>query len=530
MSDASLTVLSANVVTLNPVQPQAKAIAVRNGKIVAVGSNAEIRKYVRSGTKVIDGKNRTVVPGLVDCHVHMTGFGFFLQALNLKDATSIEEVQRRLRTYADEHREKRWILEGRWDQEGFVDKRYPTRWDLDAAVADRPVFLVRVCGHIAVANSKALQLAGITRATIVKGGKVDLDSATGQPSGIIRGNALRLLWRAVPKPTMKQLEEACVSACRKAAEAGLTCVHWLVESADEIRVLRKLCSEGRLPIRVRLGVSVELLEKLDNSGLLKDFRNDMLRMGFVKILSDGSLGARTAALKNPYSDKPDTNGIMLYTQRKLNQLVSKAHEAGLQLGVHAIGDRAVEATLKAFERALERFPRQNHRHRIEHCSVLNPKLIRRMKQLGLIASVQPIFADSDFWIVDRVGKNRARWVYPFKTLMKEGVVVAAGSDCPVEDINPLRGVSASVARRDCSDEALAMKEALETYTSNAAYASFDEDKKGSIEVGKVADFTILSDDLFKIQPYNIKEVTVKMTIVDGKIVYSSEDLPEYQLR
>jgi len=520
MSETKLVILNANLVTLNQKQPKAEAIAIQNGRIIAVGSNKEVRKYIAKETRVIDAKNKTIVPGFVDCHVHMTGFGQFLQTLDLRNVQSVKEMQQKLREYTQKNSEKGWILGGRWDQEKFAEKRYPTRLDLDAAVADKPVFLIRVCGHLGVANSKALQLAGISKETTIESGKIDLDEASGEPNGILRENALELVWKAIPKPSPKQLEEACISACKKAVKAGLTCIHWIIGSAQEIRIIQNLFLNGKLPLRVYLGISADLLDQLVDLGLLTGFGNDMVKIGFVKVFADGSLGARTAALKEPYSDKPETRGIILYTQRKLNRLVSKAHRAGLQLAVHAIGDRAIEAVLKAFENALKKHPRKNHRHRIEHCSVLNPRLIERMKRLGLIASVQPHFVVSDFWVVDRVGKDRARWVYPFQTLMKEGLVVTSGSDCPVEPIDPLLGVWAAVTRKSFAEENLTVEEALKTYTLNAAYASFDENNKGTIEVGKFADVTVLSDDLLNIPAEEIKSVKVEMTIVDGKIVYS----------
>jgi len=266
------------------------------------------------------------------------------------------------------------------------------------------------------------------------------------------------------------------------------------------------------------------LDELVDLGLATGFGNDMVRIGFIKIFADGSLGARTAALKQPYSDKPETSGMILCVQKKLNKLVLKAHKAGLQLGVHAIGDHAVETTLKAFVKALREFPRENHRHRIEHCSVLNPKLIRQMKRLGLVASVQPHFVVSDFWVVERVGNARARWVYPFKTLIHEGLVVVSGSDCPVEPISPLLGVWAAVARKGFAEESLTLEEALKTYTLNAAYASFDENRKGTIEVGKLADLTVLTDDLVNVPVGEIRKAAAEITIVDGKIVYAKGDL------
>jgi len=529
MSEATLAILNANVITLNSKRPKAEAIVIQNGRIIAVGSNEEVRKYISSKTKVMDAKNRTVVPGFVDCHVHMTSFGRSLQALDLRNARSIREIQGKLREYAENNPEKSWIFGRGWDQEKFVERRFPTRWDLDATVADKPVFLIRVCGHAGVVNNKALQLAGITKETTIEGGKIDLDEATGEPDGILLENALELVWKATPKPSPKELEENCLLACREAVEAGLTGVHWIVDSADEIRTIQKLYSEGKLPLRVYLGITAELLDELVNLGLFTGFGNDMVKIGFVKIFADGSLGAHTAALKEPYSDKPETSGMMIYTQRKLNKLILKAHKAGLQLGVHAIGDRAIEVVIKAYAKALKQFPRENYRHRIEHCSVLNPKLIRRMKLLGLIASVQPHFIVSDFWAVDRVGKARARWVYPFKMLMHEGLAVASGSDCPVELINPLLGVWAAVARKSFPEESLTVEEALKTYTLNAAYASFDENKKGNIEVGKFADLTILSDDLFNIPADEIRNVAVEMTVVDGKVVYAKNPLRNREL-
>jgi predicted amidohydrolase YtcJ len=522
MLNAKIAILNANVITLDSKRPKAEAVAIQNGKIIAAGSNEEIRKYVDDETKVVDAKNRTVVPGFIDCHVHMSGFGRSLQELDLRNVKSIREIQQKLQEYAEKNPEKKWILGGRWDQEKFVERRFPTCWDLDAAVPDKPIFIIRVCGHVGVVNSKALHLAGITKETLIEGGKIDLDEAIGEPNGILRENALEFVRKAIPKPNMKELENACLLACRKAVEAGLTGVHWIVDSADEIRIIQKLCSEGKLPLRVYLGIPAEFLDELTNLGLVTGFGNGMVKIGFVKIFADGSLGARTAALKQPYSDKPETSGMILCTQKKLNKLVLKAHRAGLQLGVHAIGDHAIESVLKAFLKALREFPRENHRHRIEHCSVLNPKLIRKMKHLSLIASVQPHFIVSDFWVVDRVGNARARWVYPFKTLIREGLVVVSGSDCPVEPINPLLGVWAAVARKGSAEESLTLEEALRTYTLNAAYASFDESKKGTIEVGKYADLTILSDDLATVSPEKIKDITVEMVLVNGEIVYARQ--------
>lgn len=520
MQLASLILTNANVITLDPQKPRVQAIAVDAGKIVEVGSNRKIVKFKGKSTKIIDCGRKTVVPGFVDCHVHMKELGVFSQELNLRDARSIKEVQRMLREYAEKHPEVQWITGGRWDQEKLEEKRYPTRWDLDAVVSDRPVLLDRICGHLAVVNSKALLLAGIVKNTKISGGEVDLDAETRRPNGILRDNALDLVLKVVPRLSKERIEKACKVACEKAVEAGLTGVHWLLASAEEMQILQKMYTDQALPLRVVVGIPDRLLDDVVALGLSSGFGNEMLKMGFIKILADGSLGAQTAAMKKAYSDNPRRRGMMLHSRRKLRQLVMKAHVNGWQLGVHAIGDRAVEEVLRTYEEALKKAPRKDHRHRIEHCSILNPKLIAGMKKLGIIASVQPHFVISDSWTVDRVGKQRSLWAYPFRTLLQRGVVVASGSDCPVELINPLLGVWAAVTRIDKLNERLSVEEALKTYTVNAAYASFDEDKKGTVEKGKLADLTILSDDPTKISPSKIRDISVEMVIVNGEVVYS----------
>ena len=521
MSERSLAILNANIITLNPALPTAQAILIRDGKIAAVGSNKQINKQINKlKTRIIDVHGTTIVPGLTDCHVHMTGFGHSLRFLKLKDARSIKEIQKKLRIRARQFSEKTWIVGGGWDQERLVERRYPTRWDLDAAVSNRPVILRRICGHVAVANTKALQLAEITKHTAIEGGQIDIDPQNGEPNGVIRENALELALKAIPSLGAQELENTCFKAAEEATQAGLTCVHWLVDSPDEIRTLQNLHMTSRLPVRVVIGISVDLLDYVINLGLQTGFGNKMLKLGFIKILADGSLGGHTAALETPYSDKPDTKGMMLHTTKELNRLVSKAHSAGLQLAVHAIGDRAVRTVIDTYERALKRSPRPNHRHRIEHASVLNPRQVKRIKRLQLVLAVQPHFVVSDFWTQDRLGSRRMRWTYPFKTLMKQKITLASSSDCPVENISPLLGIWAATTRKSFKQENLTVKEALETYTINAAYASFDERRRGTIETGKLADLTVLSDNILDIPAERIRTTKVEMTIVGGKIVYS----------
>lgn len=510
-----------NIITMNPKKPKAQAIAILKDKIIAVGTNNEAKRIADKTTKIIDLRGKTVVPGLIDTHVHMLGFGASLSNLNLRSVTSVKELQQKLQEQAKKTPEGKWIQGGRWDQEKFKEKRYPTRFDLDKVTPENPVFLRRVCGHTCVVNTKALQIAGITKKTRTpKGGKIDIDPKTEEPTGILRENAMDLIEKAIPKPNEKELEQLCLLACQKAAQEGLTTVHWIVRSPTEIKTIQKLRANGKLPIRIYILIPVEFMEHLIEIGLQTGFGDNMIKIGSIKILADGSLGARTAALTQPYSDEPETRGMTLYTQKELFNLAKKAHEANLQLAIHAIGDKAVDMTLTAIEKALTKNPNKKLRHRIEHASLLSEKLIDRIKKLDLIASVQPHFTISDFWTINRLGSKRARWAYPFKTLMRKGILTTGSSDCPVEPISPLLGIYAAVTRKENQVERITLNEALRIYTINAAFASFEENVKGSIEVDKLADLTVLSHDPEKITAEEIRNIEVEMTIVDGKIVHT----------
>jgi predicted amidohydrolase YtcJ len=515
---ATLVLLNGEVYTLDHKKPKAQAVAVLHDKIVYVGENSEASKLVGPQTKVIDLDGKILLPGFTDCHVHMAGFGRSLSALNLRDVTSIAQLKELIREKSQQLERGTWILGYRWDQEKFAEKRLPTRWDLDEATTNNPVVLFRVCTHICVANTKALEKAEIGKDTVApSGGEIDIAPSTGELTGILREKALELFFDAFPKASEEEIFQVCFVACRRAVEAGLTGVHWIVESPAEMRVIQKMRREGKLPLRVYIFVPVEFLENLEGLGLMRGFGDSMVKIGGLKILLDGSLGAQTAALCEPYNDAPETSGILTFHQEDFEALVFNAHKAGLQLAVHAIGDKAMDIALGAFEKALKKIPNVDHRHRIEHASVLNRELIRRMKRLGVIASVQPHFTVSDFWVEDRLGEKRARWVYPFKSLMKAGVVVCGGSDCPVEPISPLLGIWAALVKQPNVEERLTVEEAIRLYTANAAYTSFEEKSRGTIEEGKLADMVVLSDDPFKIKPEKIRDVKVLMTFVGGQM-------------
>ncbi|MDH5495467.1 MAG: amidohydrolase [Candidatus Bathyarchaeota archaeon] len=516
-----MVLVNGNIVTMNSAQPKAQAVAIKNGKFVTVGTNRQILSYAEENTKRIDLKGKTVVPGFVDAHVHGASLGRVLSQINLRNVKSIKEIQRKVKQWTKKTAVGKWIIGRGWDQDKLIEHRYPSRFDLDQAAPRHPVFLLRVCGHLGVVNSKAMRLAGITEQTEPpEGGCIDKDPKTGELNGILQENARNLIYKVLPESSEKNLTSICLLACQRMVEEGITTAHWIISSASELHVLQKLNSRNMLPLRIYVLIPVEFLDNLVELGLSTGFGGDKIKVGSIKILADGSLGARTAALKQPYNDTPETEGMMLYSQKQLEKFVEKAHEANLQLAIHAIGDKTVEVVLKILEKELGKVPKENHRHRLEHVSVLNPRLIKKMREIGVIASVQPHFVVSDFWIVDRLGKARARWAYAFKSLFKEGIMNMGGSDAPVEPISPILGVYAAVARKTFPQEQLTVEEALRLYTINAAYGSFEEDIKGSIEKGKLADFVVLSQDPYKTAPKQIKNIKVEMTIVGGNTVYT----------
>ncbi len=521
MLSNDLVLVNGNIITINSKQPKAQAIAIKQGKVVAVGANKQILSYVGKDTKKLDLKGKTVVPGFIDSHVHGASFGRGLTEIDLRGIKSIKEIQRKVKRQAKKTANDRWIIGHGWDQDRLTEDRYPSRLDLDQVAPNHPVFLLRVCGHLGVANSKALKLAGIAKQTRTpKGGHIDRDPKTGEPNGVLGENALDFIYNVLCESTEENLADSCLSACRRMVKEGITTAHWIISSANEMRILQKLKEDNRLPLRIYALVPVEFLDCLVELGLSTGLGDDKFKIGSIKILTDGSLGARTAALRQPYEDMPETEGMLLYSQRQLESFVIKAHEADLQLAIHAIGDRTIEIVLKILERVLRKKPKGNHRHRLEHVSVLNPTLIKKMKEVGVIASVQPHFIVSDFWVLDRLGEARARWTYAFKSLLKEGIMMIAGSDAPVEPVSPILGVYAAVARQRFPEERLTADEALRLYTINAAYGSFEEGIKGSIEKGKLADLVVLSRDPYKTTPKQIKDIKVEMAIVDGEIVYA----------
>jgi len=514
----SLVFLNGNVLTMDAARPQAEAIAVTADRIVAVGNNLQIKSLTGPDTRVLDLDGATVLPGFTDCHIHLIEYGLSLRNIDLRNAQSIEELKKIVSERT--HGSTTWVLGRGWDQEKFAEKRYPTRKDLDEASPEKPVLLKRICGHICVANSAALTLAGVCANTPnPAGGIIDHDSA-GEPTGILRENAVDLLSQAVPPLELKDYTEAALTACEHALKAGLTTVHCITGSELELKALLNLKAEGRLPLRFYVLIPLDQLKATIALGIHSGFGDEWVRIGAVKIFTDGSLGARTAALEAPYDDDSENQGVAIYSQQQLDDIVLEAHRSGFQIAAHAIGDKATAMALHAITKADESVPRKNLRHRIEHASVLNTELIRQMKETGVVASVQPHFIISDVWLEERLGARRASLAYPFHSLLQAGVILVGGSDCPVEPLTPLSGIEAAVNR--VGSEAVTVEEAISFYTRNAACASFEENVNGTIAPGKLADLVILDKDPRRVPASRISRIQVLLTMVGGKFAYEAK--------
>ena len=521
---ADLALIGGKILTMNPSQPDAEAIAISKDRIVKVGANEEIAQLIGKSTKAICLDGKTVVPGFIDTHIHVADFGRFLTWVDLHDVKSIKEMQSSLKERVQRTPKGKWIIGRGWDQNRFAEKRLPTRFDLDVASTYNPVIFYHQSGQMCVVNSKALELADITQHTsALHGGTVDKSEGAGELTGILRDDAMNLAWRLVPEPSEEELVETAGLACEKIVEAGITSVHWMVLSPIEVSIVQKLREQNRLPLRVYMIIPANLLDSTIGSRLNIDSADSALRIGGAVIFADGYLAARTAALFQPYSDSPAASGRLLCTQEEMKALAIKIRKASLQLVIHAMGDKAVDAALTTIEETSKKSPAKDFRSRIEQAAVLNKGLLQRIKKQKVIVSVQPRVIDSEFSVwsaTDHLGPERARWLYPVKTLLKEDIKVVGGSDCPMEPLNPLLGIQAAVTREFFPEEQITVDEALCIYTIDAAYSSGEESAKGSIEEDKLADLTVLSCDPRKVPPNAIENIAVEMTIIGGKVVYS----------
>lgn len=493
------------------------ALAARNGRITDIGSNDRILALKSKSTKIIDLHGRTVLPGFHDSHIHLLNYGMLLRTLDLSGSRSIEEIKRRVATWSKTRSPNTWVLGRGWDDEKLRDRRYPTREDLDLA-SSNPVFLKRICGHVAVANSAALSLARIDdRTKNPRGGRIVRDSH-GEPNGILKEHAIELVEKFIPE-SIDQTREVLVQASRTLARLGLTSLHCIISGLTELKALRELKRQEKIPQQIYAIIPAKLVNGLRSLNKQRKEDADGFRLKGLKLFLDGSLGARTASLNQPYHDDPASSGMLTVSKEELRKVASKARDSELQLCLHAIGDKAVDLAVQILGETFGTKGCRLLRHRIEHASIVSEKTMQKMSRLGIIASIQPRFVFSDQWARDRLGSRRLHQLYPFASMTKAGIMLTAGSDCPVEDPSPFEGVWAAVARPGLpKNERLTVKEVLADYTKNPAYASFTEDCRGTLSPGNFADMLVLDRDPYESSINSLRETRVVRTIIGGKIV------------
>ncbi len=532
-----LCLINGRLYTQEPGQPGATAVAIRDGRFCAVGSDDQIRDQAGPGTQIIDLEGRRVLPGLTDAHFHLYDWALGLQRLPLADAGSLVDLRERVARKASETPPGRWILGQGWNETCWPVQRLPSRIDLDQAAPDHPVFLVRSDLHLAVVSSRALQEAGITGDTPdPPEGIIDRDDS-GQPTGVLRELAINLVSDIVPPPAEDKTVEALRQGFLLLHRLGLTGVHdcRLMGGADgppAFRAYQHLQSVGELPLRLWMHLHGEFLDEAIALGLRTGFGDGHLRVGHVKLFSDGGQGARTAWMLEPYEDTGQW-GMPLTPIGEIAETVRRAHQAGIAVAVHAIGDRANRELLTVFEQVLDgsqapAIAQPAAPHRIEHVQNIRPEDVARLGRLDLVASVQPIHVSDDIPMIEQSVGERARFAYPFRDMWDAGVTLALGSDCPVADANPLLGMHAAVTRqrRDGTPlggwypaQRLTVEEAVWGFTMGPALACGRESELGSIARGKRADLVVLDSDIFAIDPREIAQAQVVMTVFDGRVVY-----------
>jgi predicted amidohydrolase YtcJ len=525
---ADLIVINAKVRTMDATRPEAQAFAVMGNKIAAVGTNAEIQKFAGTATKTIDARGRLIVPGFNDAHVHFLEGGYQLSSVDLRDAKTPEEFVRRIKEFAAKQPKGRWILGGKWDHENWTPASLPTAAMIDAATPDNPVFIDRLDGHMALANSLALKTAGVGKNTKeVEGGEIVRDAA-GNPTGVLKDAAMNYINKVIPAFSMAEKLEQAQAATDYAAGLGVTSVQDM-SAGTEISVYQELARQGKLKTRIYGCSPLSDYSRWQKTGVTRAFGNEWLRVGCLKGYSDGSLGSTTAWLFAAYLDAPNSSGLASDEIPKLPENVSAADKADLQINIHAIGDKANDFVLSTFEKAARDNGAKDRRFRIEHAQHLRMEDIKRFGQLKVIASMQPFhLADDGRWAWKRLDAPRLKGTYAFRSLLDLGAIVAFGTDWAVAPLNPLLGIHAAVTRQTLDDknpggwipeQKITVEETVRAYTQGSAYAEFQENVKGSIAPRKLADFVILSADIFTINPTEIRNTQVLTTVVDGKIVY-----------
>lgn len=510
--------------------PWAEALAICDGKLVAVGSNQEINTLIGPKTQILDLKGKLVLPGFNDAHLHLADGGFYLLGVDLRDSKDENDFVRLIGEYARTLKKGEWITEGNWDHERWPSQRHPRKELIDSITSDNPVMVQRLDGHIALANSLALKLAGITAQTPEpQGGEIDHDDLTGELTGLLKDTAMELVTQIIAKPTRKRREEAIRIAMNTAVSFGITSIQDNA-STEDILIYQSLLKNKELKLRVNAWRSLDYLDDLKRVGIQPDFGSDFLRLGTIKLFVDGSMGASTALFYEPYHDDAATSGIPIYPEHELNEWVRKIDQAGLQIAAHAIGDKANTWILNAFQQAFLANGSRIRRHRVEHAQCVTQKDVQRYRELGIIASIQPSHCIDDMhWAEKRIGQ-RISYCYRMNSFIRAGVSVAFGTDFFVEPLNPMLGLYAAVTREYLEggpqggwipSEKMNLETAIYCYTMGSAYAEFQENRKGSLCPGKWADMVVLDKNLFEIHPSEIPHVRPVLTMVNGTIVYTA---------
>ena len=530
---ADLIIVNANIHTLDNNQPTAEAVAILGNRIIAVGSNDEIKKLQGPNTRTIDAKGQLILPGFNDAHVHFMSGGFQLSSVDLRDANTPQEFAERIRDFAEKLPQGRWITGGDWDHERWPVAKLPTRELIDRYTPNTPVFVNRLDGHMALANSLALKLAGVTSATKdPDGGVIVRDPANGLPTGILKDAAQSFVWKVIPVPSFEEKLTAARAATNHAASLGVTSVQDMSSGVD-VGVYQTLLDRGELKTRIYAVWPLPSWDRLARTGVRAHFGSPMLRTGGLKGFADGSLGSTTALFFDPYLDAPNTSGIPsdeMFPDGAMLERVRGADRAGLQILIHAIGDRANDKILSIYEEVEKEDGDRDRRFRIEHAQHLRAQDIARFARDKVIASMQPYHAiDDGRWAEKRIGPERAKTTYAFRSLLNSGAMLAFGTDWTVAPLNPMLSIYAAATRRTLDgkhpsgwvpEQKISVEEAVRAYTVGSAYAEFQENEKGTLSPGKLADLVILSRDIFKIDPNEIDKVKVVLTIMDGRVVYS----------
>ena len=530
--DADVVLTNGSIYTVDVRLGRVEAIAITRGKIAAIGTAEEMQHWVGPETKVIDLEGKFVMPGFNDAHTHLAGAGQGLLSVNVEGTRSIAEFQQRIRARLSEFEPGEWVVGRGWDHSLWKENRIPTRADLDAVSTSHPMFFTRVDGHSAVANSLALEQAGITRSSErPEGGEIVRDS-DGEPTGWLKENATGLVSGLIPAPTSEQRKRGLALALAEAARYGVTSVQDN-SSWEDFLALRELKPGGKLTLRVTEWLPFEApLNRLEEMRKQEGATDLWLKTGALKGVTDGSGGSLSAAMLEPFANAPDNRGILLYEPEQLKKMVVDRDAAGFQIALHAIGDRANRVALDAFEAALKINKRRNARHKIEHAQFVHRDDFARFKELGVIASMQPCHLLADMrWAPSILGEERYHEGYAWNTLRQAGARLAFGTDYPVEHINPLRGLYAAVTREFedggpeggwLSEEKVSIEEAIRAYTAGSAFAEFEERRKGTLSPGKFADLIVLSQDITHVSPPELLRTDVLLTMVGGKIVYQKE--------